>query len=119
MSKRTIKLEFEFVARKFVQEQNGVEAIEYSVRPIAEQDFWQEVANAGGGRDIEKFRPCLRSLATSKEIDSLSILALQFHDTVLAYAGHQQKDVVPEKTATFKGPDGKITKVDVPTISYH
>lgn len=119
MSKRTIKLEFEFVARKYMQEKNGVEAIEYSVRPTAEKDFWQEVANAGGGRDIEKFHPCLRSLATSKEVGSLSIMALQFHDTVLAYAGIEQKDVEPAKTATFKGPDGKITKVDVPTIEYH
>lgn len=116
MTKRTIKLEFEFAARRIVQKQNGLEAIEYSVRPTSELDFWNDVF---AGKDITQLRPCMKSAASCTEEESLEVIALQHHDTIVNFAAITGAEVEPCKTAHFKGADGQVRTINIPKVTLH
>jgi len=110
MSKRSIKLEFEYVSKPYIEARNGAECREIYVRPIQDHDFWAQIF-----KQLDEPSLVMKALASTSEESDMSIFAMQIMDSAKA----RGLSVAFSKTATFHKSDGTTVKVKPAVFTPH
>ena len=115
-SVRTIKLEFEYVSKPYVEPRNGAHCYEASVKPIGDHDFWAHIF-----KSLDAPVPVLKSLAkpNGDETDSMSIIAMNMKDAAIYAASERGVSVQFSEQATFHKEDGSKVEVKPAVFTPH
>ena len=112
--KRSIKLEFEYVARPIKADDPHLHGgTEYAVKPLHDHDFWDAYFPE---KDADGFSAVLHMFQEIPEEHALKTVALRLHDvaTGKAYAHGLQTEV--QKSADFVDSKGAKISVAVPKM---
>jgi hypothetical protein len=100
--KRTIKLEFEYVSKPYIEPKTAAKCYESYIRPIEDHDFWAHIF-----KDLTKPIPVMRSLCEAgTEEDTMSLIAMNFRDLALRKAAELDLNVQLSEQAYFVKSNG-------------
>lgn len=114
MTKRTIKLEFEYIAKPYIEPKSGAECYQSYVRPTSDHDFWRHIF-----KKCDEPVPLIKSLATIEEADTMADIAMQLRDAAIYVAGERGLSVKFSENASFHKSSGEIVTIKPATFTPH